>query len=158
MSNLKTAARCAVAALGISATCLVSIATFEGYKGKAYKDVVGVPTLGFGETKNVKMGDTTTPERALVRLLTSAEEHADRIRKCIKVPLYQHEFDAYVSFGVNIGTNAFCKSTLVKKLNKGDYAGACAELKRWNKADGKVFPGLVNRRQKEYEMCMGMSK
>ena len=147
--------RITVAALAVSATCLVGIATHEGYRSEAYKDTVGIPTVGFGETAGVKMGDKTTPERALVQLLESTEKHADAIRQCIKVPLYQHEFDAYVSLAYNIGAGNFCRSTLVKKLNAKDYAGACEEIRRWNKAGGKVLPGLVKRREAEYRMCMG---
>ena len=147
--------RIAVGVLAVSATCLVGIATHEGYRSEAYKDAVGIPTLGFGETAGVKIGDKTTPERALVQLLESTEKHADAIRQCIKVPLYQHEFDAYVSLAYNIGTGAFCRSTLVKKLNAKDYAGACEEIRRWNKAGGKVLPGLVKRREAEYRMCKG---
>ena len=147
--------RLAVGALAISAATLVGIATHEGYRSEAYKDTVGIPTLGFGETAGVKMGDKTTPERALVQLLESTEKHADAIRQCIHVPLYQHEFDAYISLAYNIGTGAFCRSTLVKKLNAKDYAGACEEIKRFNRAGGKVLPGLTRRRQKEYRLCKG---
>ncbi|EEO29310.1 phage lysozyme [Oxalobacter formigenes OXCC13] len=147
--------RMGVGALGISASLLVSIALNEGYRGEAYKDAVGVPTVGYGETKGVTMKSRTTPDRALVQLLTSANRHADDIRQCIKVPLYQHEFDAYVSLAYNIGAKNFCGSTLVRRLNAGDYTGSCREIKRWNKAGGKVLPGLVNRREKEYRMCMG---
>ena len=147
--------RIAVGVLAVSATCLVGIATHEGYRSEAYKDTVGIPTIGFGETAGVRMGDKTTPERALVQLLESTEKHADAIRQCIHVPLYQHEFDAYISLAYNIGTGAFCKSTLVKKLNQGDYTGACNEIRRWNKAGGKVLPGLTRRRQKEYRLCKG---
>lgn len=144
-----------MAALAVSAAALVGIATHEGYRGEAYKDAVGVTTIGYGETAGVKMGDKTTPERALVQLLESTEKHADAIRQCIHVPLYQHEFDAYISLAYNIGTGAFCRSTLVKKLNAKDYAGACEEIRRWNKAGGKVLPGLVKRREAEYKMCKG---
>ena len=147
--------RITVAALAVSAAALVGIATHEGYRGEAYKDAVGVPTIGFGETAGVKPGARTTPERALVRLLSSTEKHADAIRQCIHVPLYQHEFDAYVSLAYNIGTSAFCKSALVKKLNAKDYTGACEEIRRWNRAGGKVLPGLTKRRETEYRMCMG---
>ena len=150
--------RITVAALAVSAAALVGIATHEGYRGEAYKDTVGIPTLGFGETAGVKMGDKTTPERALVQLLESTEKHADAIRQCIHVPLYQHEFDAYVSLAYNIGAGNFCRSTLVKKLNAKDYAGACDEIKRWNKVGGKVLPGLVIRREAEYRMCKGEAK
>lgn len=147
--------RIAAYSIAISAACLVGIATHEGYRSEAYKDTVGIPTVGFGETAGVKMGDKTTPERALVQLLESTEKHADAIRQCIHVPLYQHEFDAYISLAYNIGTGAFCRSTLVKKLNAKDYAGACEEIRRWNKAGGKVLPGLVKRRDVEYRMCIG---
>ena len=147
--------RIAAYSIAISAACLVGIAIHEGYRSEAYKDAVGIPTIGFGETAGVKMGDKTTPERALVQLLESTEKHADAIRQCIKVPLYQHEFDAYISLAYNIGTGAFCRSTLVKKLNAKDYAGACEEIRRWNKAGGKVLPGLVKRRDVEYRMCIG---
>lgn len=147
--------RITVAALAVSAAALVGIATHEGYRGEAYKDAVGVTTIGYGETAGVKMGDKTTPERALVQLLTSTEKHADAIRSCIKVPLYQHEFDAYVSLSYQIGAGAFCRSTLIKKLNKGDYTGACNELDKWVYAGGKVLPGLVKRREAEYKMCKG---
>lgn len=150
--------RVTISALAVSAVALVGIALHEGYRGEAYKDVVGVPTIGYGETKGVKMGDKTTPDRALVQLLSSANKHADAIRQCIHVPLYQHEFDAYVSLAYNIGTGAFCGSTLVKKLNAGDYKGACAEIKRWNRAGGKVVKGLVKRREAEYQMCIGEGK
>ena len=153
MDNRKI--RLAVGALAVSAATLVGIATHEGYRSEAYKDAVDIPTIGFGETAGVKMGDETTPERALVQLLESTEKHADAIRQCIRVPLYQHEFDAYISLAYNIGTRAFCQSTLVKKLNAKDYAGACEEIRRWNKAGGKVLPGLVKRREAEYRMCMG---
>lgn len=144
-----------MAALAVSAAALVGIATHEGYRGEAYRDAAGIPTIGYGETAGVKMGDKITPERALVQLLESTEKHADAIRQCIHVPLYQHEFDAYISLAYNIGTGAFCRSTLVKKLNAKDYAGACEEIRRWNKAGGKVLPGLVKRRDVEYRMCMG---
>lgn len=147
--------RIAVGTLVVSAATLVGIATHEGYRSEAYKDTVGIPTIGFGETAGVKMGDKTTPDRALATLLSSTEKHADAIRQCIKVPLHQYEFDAFVSLSYNIGTGAFCKSTLVKKLNAKDYAGACEEIKRWNKAGGKVLPGLVKRREAEYRMCKG---
>lgn len=153
MADNKT--RFAVATLVVSAATVVSIGLNEGYRSDAYKDSGGVATIGFGETAGVKMGQKTTPERALVQLLKSTEKHADAIRQCIKVPLYQHEFDAYVSLAYNIGAGNFCHSTLVKKLNAKDYAGACSEIKRWNRAGGKVLQGLSKRREKEYQICIG---
>lgn len=147
--------RAAVAGLVTSATLLVSIAMHEGYVGSTYLDVVGIPTIGFGETKGVKPGQVTTPQRALVQLLSSVDEHAKGMAACIKVPLYQHEYDAYISFTYNVGVNAFCRSTLVRKLNEEKYSEACAELKRWNMAGGRIIQGLVTRREQEYRVCMG---
>lgn len=148
--------RAAIASLVITASTLVGIATHEGYVGQTYKDAVGVPTIGFGETKNVRMGQTTTPERALIQLLASADEHAKGMAGCVKVPLTQNEFDAYLSFTYNVGVGAFCRSTLVKKLNAQDYSGACGELKKWVFAGGNVLPGLVKRREQEYKQCLGI--
>jgi lysozyme len=147
--------RQAVTALIISASTLVGIAIHEGYVGKTYLDAVGVPTIGFGETKGVKPGQTTTPTRALVQLLQSADEHAKGMSACIKVPLHQHEYDAYLSFTYNVGVGAFCRSTLVKKLNAQDYDGACAELLKWDRAGGQALPGLTKRRQEEFKTCSG---
>ena len=147
--------RKSIASLGLSAIGIVAIASFEGYRSNAYLDSVGVPTIGYGETKNVKLGDKTTPDKALNQLLISSKEHTDGIKKCIKVPLFQYELDAYSSLAYNIGVSAFCNSTLVKKLNSQDYVGACEEIKRWNKAGGKINNGLVKRREIEYKMCKG---
>ena len=155
-SGNKNNIRLAVSALCVSAACLAGIAGYEGYRGQAYLPTKNdVPTIGFGETKGVRMGDKTTPERALVQLLKSTQAHAEAIRSCIHVPLYQHEWDAYVSLAYNIGTTNFCKSTLVRKLNAEDYAGACREILRWDKQAGKTLPGLVKRRQGEFAMCRG---
>lgn len=153
--------RRAVSGIAASAALLIGIAVHEGYRGEAYVPVPGdVPTIGFGDTHGVSLGDTTDPVRALIRL----GEHVDRIqremRACLgDVPLHQHEWDAYVSLAYNIGTGAWCGSTLVKKLKQDppDYDGACAEIRRWVYAHGRVLPGLVQRREVEYRMCMGLS-
>lgn len=148
--------RTAIAALTLSASALVGIAQWESYTDKAIIPVKGdVPTLGFGATDGVKMGDTTTPPRALVRLLADANSHSEGIKRCITVPLYQYEFDAYSSLAYNIGVNAFCTSTLVIKLNSGDYSGACEQIKRWDRFKGKPLKGLTRRRQDEYKRCIG---
>lgn len=148
--------RTAIAVLCVSAACLVGIAGYEGYRGKAYLPTPDDrPTIGFGETKGVKQGDRTTPERALVQLLKSTQAHAEAIRSCIHVPLYQYEWDAFVSLAYNIGTGNFCKSTLVRKLNAEDYSGACREILRWDRQAGRVLPGLTKRRQGEYGLCRG---
>ena len=143
--------------LVVSAATIVGLANYEGYEEEAYVPVPGdVYTIGFGTTKGVKPGDVTNPVRALNMLLDQVEnKYAKRVRECVKVPLAQYEFAAFVSLAYNIGTNAFCKSTLVKKANREDYAGACAEILRWDKFKGEPLPGLTKRRKKEFAICMG---
>lgn len=150
--------RVQVAALSLSAATLVGIASHEGFVQKAYQDIVGVWTIGFGTTENVRPGQTIDPVRALQRALTDVQKFEGALKECVHVPLHQHEYDAYLSLAYNIGSGAFCRSTLVRRLNTGDYPGACKEILRWNRAGGQVVRGLVNRREQEYELCMGNTK
>lgn len=152
MTNKK---RVAAASLVVSTVALLTIANHEGFRSEAYRDPVGIPTIGYGETKGVKMGDKVTQREALEMLRRSANDHGKGMASCIKVPLSQGEYDAYLDFTYNVGVGAFCRSTLNKKLNAGDYEGACRELLKWNKAGGKVLPGLTKRREEEYKLCMG---
>jgi lysozyme len=144
------------ASLYLSAAVLVGIALEEGFTSKAVIPVPGdVPTIGFGTTEGVKKGDVITPEKALVRLLQDADKFSEGVKRCANVPLFQHEYDAYVSLSYNIGTGAFCNSTLVKKLKVYDYEGACKEILKWDKFKGEPLKGLTHRRQREYKLCMG---
>ena len=143
--------------MSLSAARFVGNLNYEGFSDTAYIPVPGdVPTIGFGSTKGVKLGDTITPEKAIERAYRDIRNTESAIHKCVHVPLSTSEYDAFTSLAYNIGTSAFCSSTLVKKLNAGDYEGACAEIKRWVYVKGQVVPGLVNRREKEYRMCMGL--
>lgn len=146
--------RVPVAALALSASGIVAIALSEGFVGKAYRDIVGVWTIGFGTTKDVKPGDTITVEKALERKLDDTRQFHKGMEACVSVPLTQREYDAYLSLSYNIGTSAFCGSTLVKLLNAKDYEGACKQILRWNKAGGRVVKGLTLRRESEYALCM----
>ena len=148
--------RFAIGALALSASGLIGILGYEGYSETAYIPVPGdVPTIGFGTTEGVKLGDTITPEKAVERAYRDIMDTETAIHKCVDVPLSRGEYDAYTSLAYNIGTSAFCNSTLVKKLNARDYEGACAEIRRWVYVKGKKSQGLVNRREKEYRMCIG---
>ena len=148
--------RLQIAALTLSASALVGIALHEGYRDKAYTPVPGdVHTIGFGTTEGVKQGDNITVERALVRLLQDASKFEQAVKRCAPVPMYAHEFSAFVSLTYNIGEGAFCSSTLVKKLREGDYKAACEQILRWDKFKGQSLPGLTKRRQQEYPMCLG---
>jgi lysozyme len=144
------------AALSLSAAALVGIALSEGYSDHAIIPVPGdVPTIGFGTTAGVKLGDQITPPLALARALADVQQYEGAIKRCVAVPLHQHEYDAYVDLAYNIGPGAFCGSTLVKKLNARDYPGACAEILRWDKFKGRPLAGLTKRRQAGYRKCIG---
>lgn len=149
--------------LGLTASALLvgTLAGYEGYREHAYRDSVGVPTIGFGTTSGVRIGQRTDPVRAVQRLAAEADAFAREIAICIgDVPLAQHEFDAFASLAYNIGPPAFCASTLVKRLQATppDYSGACAQILRWTYAGGKVEPGLLARRKTEYRQCMGAAQ
>ncbi len=146
-----------VATISLSATALVALLLHEGYRENAYTPVAGdVPTIGFGTTSGVKLGDRTTPEKALNVALKDIQKFEGALKECVTVPLEQHEYDAYISLSYNIGSNAFCKSTLVRKLNAGDYEGACKEILRWDQFNGKPLAGLTKRRQEEHKKCLGL--
>lgn len=130
---------------------------WEGLKLTAYPDPGsrdGTPyTVGYGHTSDghlkVYRGLTISPKQAEDALEFDLNETAAKVDELVKVELSDNQFGALVSFAFNVGTGAFAKSTLLKKLNKGDYAAVPAELARWTKNDGKVMQGLVNRRAAE---------
>lgn len=151
-----------IAALALSGAGLAGVGVYEGYRTRAYDDGVGVQTIGFGSTTHadgspVKPGETTTPERALVRLAQDAGRIEQRMKACLPadLTLYPHEWDAFVSLAYNIGPGAFCGSTLARRLRQSppDYAAACEEILRWTRAGGRELPGLVKRRQAEHRLC-----
>lgn len=151
-----TAVRMTVGALTLSAAAFVGIVAHEGYSDRAIIPVPGdVPTLGFGTTEGVRLGDTTTPPKAVARALQDVTKYEGALKRCVTVPLHQHEYDAYVSLAYNIGPTAFCGSTLVRKLNALDYVGACQEILRWDRFQGKPLRGLTLRRQAEHQRCVG---
>jgi lysozyme len=148
--------------IGATAAVIASLAAYEGYRGAAYDDGVGVQTIGFGATQTasgpIKRGDRTDPVRAVITLQRDADAHAKGLAGCIgDVPLSKGEWDAYVSWTYNVGVGNACRSTVVKKLKQTppDYSGACKELLKWNRAGGMESFGLTKRRQSEYKMCVG---
>ena len=153
--------RLALSALALCAAAFTALVANEGFSDKAYIPVKGdVPTLGHGSTTHadgtpVRMGDTITREQAAVRTRIDVAKFEGSLKSCVKVPLHQHEFDAFVRLEYNIGSKAFCGSTLVKRLNAYDYAGACEAILMWDKFKGKPLRGLTIRRQEEYKECLG---
>ncbi|WP_147198547.1 lysozyme [Pantoea sp. CCBC3-3-1] len=127
------------------------IKKFEGLELKAYKDSVGILTIGYGHTHGVKAGDVITGQQADAFLREDVHVAELAVNANVKVKLTQGQFDALVSFIFNLGAGNFVKSTLLKKLNAGDYAGAADEFGKWVNAGGKLLPGLVKRRAAERE-------
>ena len=136
------------------------IKQFEGCKLTAYQDSVGVWTIGYGWTKPVdgkpiRAGMTIKQETAERLLKTGLVSYENDVSRLVKVDLTQGQFDALVSFTYNLGARSLSTSTLLRKLNAGDYAGAADEFLRWNKAGGKVLNGLTRRREAERALFLG---
>jgi len=127
---------------------------FEGCKLTAYQDSVGIWTIGYGWTqpvdgKPIRAGMTIKQETAERLLKTGLVSYESDVSRLVKVGVTQGQFDALVSFTYNLGARSLSTSTLLRKLNAGDYAGAADEFLRWNKAGGKVLNGLTRRREAE---------
>lgn len=155
--------RFAVAALTISATAFVSRMATEGYTDQAILPTpLDVPTIGFGTTGGVKMGDTTTPVKALQRALSDMQKFEGAIKQCVKSPLNQAEYDLYTKLTYNIGPTGFCNSTIVRRLNVQDYTGACKAILMWKMHKGfdcstpgnRICYGLWKDRLETYNECM----
>lgn len=140
-----------------SENCVNFVAQHEGMVLKAYPDpgTGGAPwTIGCGRTTNVHPGDTCTPEQANEWLREELAGFAAQILSVVKVPLTQNQLDALTSFVYNVGFGNFLKSTMLRLINAGDYAGAAQQFIRWNKAAGRVMPGLTTRRNDEAVLFM----
>jgi lysozyme len=134
----------------------------EGFRSQPYPDGEGVPTIGFGSTfyengTRVTLKDAPiTKERALQLFKVTLKQYTSAVDKNVTVPLTQNEFDALVEFTYNVGVAAFKGSTLLKRLNAGAPKDqVAAQFLRWNKDEGKVVPGLTNRRKRESTKFLG---
>lgn len=132
------------------------VGAWEGLRTVAYKDIVGVPTVCFGETRGVEMGDEYTVEECQVMLGDGLMEFEVGIRNCLTNPdaIPEESYVAFLSLSYNIGTGGFCRSTVARRANAGDIAGACEAIEMWNRAGGRVVQGLVNRRADEKRLCL----
>ena len=133
----------------ISQEGIALIKKFEGCELEAYKCAAGVWTIGYGSTKGVKKGDSMSQEDADKLLLHEIKEYDCYVNDLVEVNLEQNQFDSLCSFCYNLGPQSLKSSTLLKVLNAKDYEGVPAQIKRWNKAGGKVLQGLVRRREAE---------
>ncbi len=137
--------------MNLSNTGLQLIEEFENCRLTAYLDIRGIPTIAWGHTDGVQLGDTCTQDQADTWLTQDTQNAVDHINNLVKVPLTQPEFDALCSFAYNIGCGAFAGSTMLKLLNAGDYAGAADQFERWDKSGGQVIAGLLRRRRTEVQ-------
>jgi lysozyme len=146
----------------ISKEGLDLIKKFEGLRLKAYKCPAGVWTIGYGSTVGVVGGQEITEEEAEKLLLDDVFSAWRAVMELVTVPLSQEQFDALVSFVFNVGIGNFSKSTLLKKLNAGDYLGAAKEFLKWDKATvngvKKPLAGLTKRRIMEKELFLRGTK
>jgi lysozyme len=140
----------------LMAAAVALVGAWEGLRTVAYRDVVGIPTVCFGETRGVKMGDRYTVDECKAMLGDALVEFEAGMRKCLTAPdkVPAKSYVAFLSLSYNIGTGAFCRSTVARRANAGDYRGACNAIPAWNKAGGRVVKGLVNRRAEEQRICL----
>lgn len=139
----------AAGVLIVSATGIGMIQKFEDTVPVAYLDTVKVSTICTGHTKGVTLGMRATLEQCEQYLKEDLTEVGKAVGKCVRVPVTQEQYDALTSLTFNIGGGAFCRSTLVKKLNTGDCVGAGREFMKWDRAGKNVSRGLQNRRKAE---------
>ena len=131
------------------------IKKFEGKRQVAYQDSAGVWTIGYGHTKGVYEGQLCIEKTCDRYLAEDIQEVEEYIEKLVKVPLTQNQFDALVAWTFNLGPTNLNESTMLRKLNEGDYDAVPYEMKRWNKAGGEVLEGLVRRRAAEAQLFIG---
>lgn len=144
----------ALTALGLLAASFVG--GWEGKRNVAYPDIVGVWTVCYGETRGVKRGDRYTDDQCTAMLGNGLVEFEEGMRACLKAPdaIPAKPYAMFLSLSYNIGTGAFCRSTVARRANAGDIVGACNAIPMWNKAGGRVVRGLVNRRAEEQRVCL----
>ncbi len=132
-----------------STSAVQAVKAHEGAALVAYADPVGIPTICYGATRGVRLGQKATPAECEAMLKRDLTYAGKGIAQGVKRPITQDQYDALVSFVYNVGETQFYRSTLLRKLNAGDCYGAVAEFKRWNKAKGRVLNGLTKRRAYE---------
>lgn len=125
------------------------IKKFEGCELEAYKCAAGVWTIGYGHIKTAVEGMKIDQATANELFDEEIVEYENYVNTAVTVPLSQNQFDAIVSWVFNLGNGNLLSSTMLKVINSGDHAGVPAQIKRWNKAGGKVLEGLIRRREAE---------
>ncbi len=152
--SARQGALAAVLALGLGAAVPV-IQHFEGKRNAAYIDPVGIPTICYGHTGGVKLGQRLSDDECTELLADDMLEALEAVDRCTRRPLLDHQRAAFVSFTFNVGGGKFCRSTMAKLASLGRVEEACRELPKWVFADGRKLPGLVKRRAAEMAVCLG---
>ena len=135
--------------MNISQEGIALIKKFEGCELEAYRCSADILTIGFGHTSGVAEGQTCTSEEAESILVKDLEEFEGYVNNLVEQDLDQNQFDALVAWTFNLGPSNLKESTLLKKLNAGEFNLAPHEIKRWNRAGGEVLDGLIRRRKAE---------
>jgi len=132
------------------------VAQFEGLWLVAKPDrlAYGIPTVCYGETEGVKVGDTYTKAQCEQMLAKKLPRYAAEIDKCFKVQPSEKVAAAFISLAYNVGSGGVCRSSAMRKWNDGDKRGACDAFMVWNRAGGRVVQGLINRRKTERKLCL----
>ena len=130
----------------------------EGLRLKTYRDIAGIPTDCYGETKGARMGQTFTKAECDAKLLRRLDEFSTKVEACVHKPMSDRTLVAFVGFAYNVGAGGFCKSTTARLYNAGRYADACRAMGSWNmaKVGGLMRPvkGLTDRRARETKLCL----
>lgn len=157
-SNAKIGGYTALVGAGAAALSLPFIMNWEGTRYVTYLDVAGVPTACTGDTNNVgRVGTRYTKEECDERLERQLIAHAAPVLKCTpQLEDHPYQLTAAISLAYNVGSAGYCNSTAARRFNTDDWDGACDALLLWNRAGGRVVPGLTNRRKAERNLCYTM--
>lgn len=147
MSRLRKSATVAAAAVSL-------VGAWEGLQTVAYQDVVGVPTICYGETKNVRLGMVSSKPECDAMLVRRLIQFEDEMTACLTRQIPDGAHVAFLSLTYNIGSEAFCRSSVARLANEGMIREACDRLLAFNRAGGVVWRGLTNRRKAEREICL----
>lgn len=159
MSEPKKASKPITVAIASALTLAVAtpfVAKWEGLETRTYRDIVGIPTVCYGQTgPNIRMGMQFTAKECRAMLDASLLQFAQHLDRCVATPLTPYQGAAVLELGYNVGVAAVCRSTLVRMIKEGRPATEwCYQLRRWVKAQGRTYKGLVNRREDSLQMCL----
>lgn len=140
----------------VLAAAVAFVGGWEGLRLSAYLDTGAVPTICYGTTRGVRMGQTATKAECDAMFTADLVRHEAGLRACLKSPdaLPDKTYIAFLSWTYNVGVGAACSSTALRLVNAGDVRGGCHQLPRWNKDNGRVIRGLTSRRAAERDLCL----